>query len=71
VVGGVGIQTRPYHDFLSLPYNLLSRVGMNNGSTVKIMNWPSPFIDHLPEYDATWIEEPLDFEMPVLTALTT
>jgi hypothetical protein len=67
IINSVGIN----HIVISLisPCNIPSRVGTSNGFTVKITSPTFPFIGCFPEYDATWVEELVESEMPIVTTL--
>jgi hypothetical protein len=70
VIVGVGIQTCPYRDFLNLPLKS-SLKGWHYQWFYYENHEPGlpSFVCRLPEYDATWIVEPVDYEMPVMIAL--
>jgi hypothetical protein len=70
IKGGVSIQTHPHRNFLYLPLKSSLK-----GWHKQWFYWENhqpillPFIDHLPEYNGTWVEEPIEFEMPLVIAL--
>jgi hypothetical protein len=70
VIGGVGIQTHPYHDFLNLTLKV-SLEGWHKQWFYCKNHEPDlpPFVGRLPEYDATWVKELVDSEMAIVTAL--
>jgi hypothetical protein len=70
IIGGVGIQSRPHRDFLDLPLKY-SLKGWHKQWFYCENHYPSfpPFVGHLLEYDETWVEEPVESKMPLVTAL--
>jgi hypothetical protein len=70
VIGGVGIQTHPRSDFLDLPLKS-SLKGWHKQWFYCVNHEPSihPFVNRLPEYDATWDEEPTNSKIPLVSAL--
>jgi hypothetical protein len=71
IIGGVGIQGRQHRDFLTLPLKI-SLKGWHKQRFYWENHEPSlpPFVDRLPEYDATWVEKPTDSELPIVSALS-
>jgi hypothetical protein len=70
IFGGVGIQAHQCHDFLILPLKT-SLKGWHKQWFYYENHEPSlpPFIGQLLEHNATWVEEPMDSEMPIISTL--
>jgi hypothetical protein len=70
VIGGVGIQSHPRHNFLDLSMKT-SLKGCHESSFYCENHEPSlpSFICNLLEYDGTWVEEPTTSEIPLVSAL--
>jgi hypothetical protein len=70
VIGGVSIQSRLHCNFLDLPLKT-SLKGWHKSWFYCEKHEPSipPFVNHLPEYNDTWVEEPTVAKMPLVTTL--
>jgi hypothetical protein len=70
VIGGVGIQTNPHRDFLGLLLKTLIKGWHQQWFYCKSYE-PSlpPFVGRLLKYDPTWVEEPTEAEMLIISAL--
>jgi hypothetical protein len=70
VMGGVGVQDRPHWDFLNLPLKTSLKGWRQQWFYCENheLSLP-PFAGRLPKYDATWIEEPVEAEMPTVKVL--
>jgi hypothetical protein len=66
----IDIHTHPYHDFLNIP-SKMSIKGWHKQWFYYENHIPGlpPFVGRLPEYDTTWVEEPVDLKMAVVTTL--
>jgi hypothetical protein len=70
IIGGVAIQTCQRRNFLNPPLKS-SLKGCHKQSFYCKTHEPNlpPFVGRLPEYDATWVEEPTDSKMAIVSAL--
>jgi hypothetical protein len=71
VISSVGIESCPHHDFLDLPLKS-SLKGWHRQWFYCKNHEPSlpPFVGWLPEYDTTWVDEPMYSEMLIISALS-
>jgi hypothetical protein len=70
IIGGVSILTRQHRYFLNVPLKSFLK-GWNKRWFYCKNHEPNlpPFVGRLPEYDATWVEEPVESEMAIMSAL--
>jgi hypothetical protein len=70
IIGGDDILSCPHRDLLDLP--LKSSLKGWHQQWFYCENHElslPPIVSRLPEYDVTWVEEPIESEMPIVTAL--